>query len=86
MSTNGQLFQLADNTGGAAVDQVQQLHLFISKLHRFILGYYFFTSNYQYFLLIIKILSTYCAHECSHRGGHLFPNDEQIKKRIIKYN
>ena len=29
-----QLFPLTDNTGGAAVDQVQQQHLFISKLHR----------------------------------------------------
>jgi hypothetical protein len=34
MGTNGQLFPLTDNTGGAAVDQVQQKHLFVSKLHR----------------------------------------------------
>ena len=34
MGTNGQLFPLTDNTDGAAVDQVQQQHLFISKLHR----------------------------------------------------
>jgi hypothetical protein len=33
MGTNGQLFPLTDNTDGAAVDQVQQQHLFISKLH-----------------------------------------------------
>jgi hypothetical protein len=30
MGTNGQLFPLTDNTDGAAVDQVQQQHLFIS--------------------------------------------------------
>jgi hypothetical protein len=33
MGTNGQLFPLTDNTDGAAVDQVQQHHLFVSKLH-----------------------------------------------------
>ena len=38
MGTNGQLFPLTDNTDGAAVDQVQQQHLFISKLHRLTLG------------------------------------------------
>ena len=38
MRTNGQLFPLTDNTDGAAVDQVQQQHLFISKLHRLTLG------------------------------------------------
>ena len=32
MGTNGQLFPLTDNTDGAAVDQVQKQHLFISKL------------------------------------------------------
>ena len=34
MGTNGQLFPLTDNTDVAAVDQVQQQHLFISKFHR----------------------------------------------------
>ena len=48
MGTNGQLFSLTDNTDGTAVDQVQQQHLFISKLHRLTLGSYLFTSNYQY--------------------------------------
>jgi hypothetical protein len=81
LGTNGQLFPLPDNTGGAAVDQVQQEHLFISNLHRCTLGLYLFTSNYQYFMLMIKIISTYCANECSYRGGHLFPNDEQIQKK-----
>jgi hypothetical protein len=38
LGTNGQLFPLTDNTDGAAVDQVQQQHLFISKLHRLTLG------------------------------------------------
>jgi len=38
MGTNGQLFPLTDNTDGAAIDQVQQQHLFISKLHRLTLG------------------------------------------------
>ena len=38
MGTNGQLFPLTDNTGGAAVDQVLQKHLFVSKLHRLTLG------------------------------------------------
>ena len=38
MGTNGQLFPLTDNTDGAAVDQVQQQHFFISKLHRLTLG------------------------------------------------
>ena len=32
MGTNGQLFPLADNTDGAAVEQVQQQHIFISKI------------------------------------------------------
>ena len=32
MGTIGQLFPLTDNTGGAVVYQVQQQHLFISKL------------------------------------------------------
>ena len=31
MGTNGQLFPLTDNTDGAAVDQVQQQHLLISR-------------------------------------------------------
>ena len=31
METNGQLFPQADNTDGAAVDQVQQQYLFIFK-------------------------------------------------------
>jgi hypothetical protein len=35
---NGQLFLLTDNTYGADVDQGQQQHLFISKLHRLTLG------------------------------------------------
>ena len=35
MGTNGQLFPLTD---GTAVDQVQQQHLFISKLYRLTLG------------------------------------------------
>jgi hypothetical protein len=38
MGTNGQLFPLTDNTDGAAVEQVQQQHLFISRLHRLTLG------------------------------------------------
>ena len=38
MGTNGQLFPLTDNTDGAAVDQVQQQHLIISKSHRLTLG------------------------------------------------
>ena len=38
MGTNGQLFPLTDNTDVAAVDQVQQQHLFINNLHRFTLG------------------------------------------------
>ena len=38
MGTNGQLFPLTDITDGAAVYQVQQHHLFISKLHRLTLG------------------------------------------------
>jgi len=33
MGTIGQLFHLTDNTDGAAVDQVQQQHLVISRLH-----------------------------------------------------
>ena len=36
--TNGPLFPLTENTDGAAVYQVQQQHLFISKLHRLTLG------------------------------------------------
>jgi hypothetical protein len=32
------LFPLTDNTDGAAVDKVQQQHLFISNLHRLTLG------------------------------------------------
>jgi hypothetical protein len=35
MGTIGRLFPLTDNTNGTAVDQVQQQHFFISKLHRF---------------------------------------------------
>jgi hypothetical protein len=35
MGTIGQLFPLTDNTGGAVVYQVQQQHLFVSKLHRY---------------------------------------------------
>jgi hypothetical protein len=38
MGTNGQLFPLTDNTGGAVVYQVQQQHLYISNLHIFTLG------------------------------------------------
>jgi hypothetical protein len=38
MGTNGKLFSLTDNTGVAAVDQVQQQHLFICNLHIFTLG------------------------------------------------
>jgi hypothetical protein len=38
MGTIGQLFPLTDNTDGAAVEQVQQQHHFISKLYRFTLG------------------------------------------------
>ena len=38
MATIGQLIALTDNTDGAAVDQVQQYHLIISKLHIFTLG------------------------------------------------
>ena len=38
MGTNDQLFPLTDNTDGAAVDQFQQQHLSISKLHRLTLG------------------------------------------------
>jgi hypothetical protein len=38
MGTNDQLFPLTDNINGAAVDQVQQQHLFISKLYRLTLG------------------------------------------------
>ena len=36
MGTNGKLFPLTDNTDGTAVDQVQQQHLFISKLQKYI--------------------------------------------------
>ena len=32
MGTNGQLFPLTDNTDGAAVDQVQQQHLFTHSI------------------------------------------------------
>jgi hypothetical protein len=47
MGTIVQLFPLTDNTDGAAVEQVQQQHHFISKLYRFTLGKLFFlTSNY----------------------------------------
>jgi hypothetical protein len=35
IGTIGQLFPLTDKTDGAAVEQVQQQHHFISKLYRF---------------------------------------------------
>jgi len=38
-----------------------------------------FSSNYQYVLLIIKILHI-VVHMDAHRGRHLFPIGEQIKK------
>jgi hypothetical protein len=37
MWTNGQLFPLTDNTDGAAVDQVQQQHLYL-LLPKLVLG------------------------------------------------
>ena len=43
------------------------------------MGLYLLTSDYQYFLLIINLSAYCCEHECSYSGGHLFPNDDQIK-------
>jgi hypothetical protein len=64
MGTIGRLFLLTDNTNGTAVDQVQQQHLFISKLHRFTLGKYLYYLSYIYHIyIIIKMFSTYC---CTH--------------------
>jgi hypothetical protein len=64
MGTIGRLFPLTDNTNGTAVDQVQQLDLFISKLHIFTLGKYLYYLSYIYHIyIIIKMFSTYC---CTH--------------------
>ena len=64
MGTIGKLFRFTDNTNGTAVDQVQQQHLFISKLHRFTLGKYIYYLSYIYHIyIIIKMFSTYC---CAH--------------------
>ena len=66
MGTNGKLFRLTDNTNDTAVDQVQQQHLFISKLQRFTLGKYLYYLSYIYHIyiyIIIKMISTYC---CTH--------------------
>jgi hypothetical protein len=64
MGTIGKLFPLTDNTNGTAVDQVQQQHLFISKLHRITLGKYLYYLSYIYHIyIIIKMFSTYC---CTH--------------------
>ena len=52
MGTIGRLFPLTDNTNGTAVDQVQQQHLFISKLHRFTLGKYLYYLSYIYHIYI----------------------------------
>ena len=48
MGTIGKLFRLTDNTNVTAVDQVQQQHLFISKLHIFTLGKYLYYLSYLY--------------------------------------
>jgi hypothetical protein len=62
MGTIGRLFPLTDNTNGTAVDQVQQQHLFISKLHIFTLGKYLYYLSYIYHIyIIIKMFSTYCC-------------------------
>ena len=64
MGTIGKLFRLTDNTNGTVVDQVQQQHLFISKLHRITLGKYLYYLSYIYHIyIIIKTFSTYC---CTH--------------------
>jgi hypothetical protein len=64
MGTIGKLFRLTDNTNGTAVDQVQQQHLFISKLHRNTLGKYLYYLSYIYHIyIIIKMFFTYC---CTH--------------------
>jgi hypothetical protein len=64
MGTIGKLFRLTDSTNGIAVDQVQQQHLFISKLHIFALGKYLYYLSYIYHIyIIIKMISTYC---CTH--------------------
>ena len=52
MGTNGKLFRLTDNTNDTAVDQVQQQHLFISKLQRFTLGKYLYYLSYIYHIYI----------------------------------
>ena len=79
MGTIDQLFHLIHNTDGAAVDHNQQRHLFIYKLNRFTLGPYLLTSDYQYCLLIINLSAYCCERKCYNSGGHLFPNDDQIK-------
>ena len=62
MGTIGKLFPLTDNTNGTAVDQVQQQHLFISKLHRITLGKYLYYLSYIYHIyIVIKMFSTYCC-------------------------
>jgi hypothetical protein len=48
MGTIGKLFRLTDSTNGIAVDQVQQQHIFISKLHIFALGKYLYYLSYIY--------------------------------------
>ena len=52
MGTIGRLFPLTDNTNGTAVDQVQQQHICISKLHRFTLGKYLYYLSYIYHIFI----------------------------------
>jgi hypothetical protein len=56
MGTNGQLFPLTDNTDGVAVDQVQQQHLFISKLY-WVNICLFLGSSYQTILLMYGVHS-----------------------------
>ena len=60
MGTIGLLFPLTGSTDSAAVDQVQQQYLFISKLDLHWVNIYIIN---HYILLLIKMYSTYC---CAH--------------------